>query len=71
MADVKENNEAERTDKLESQIKSADMSEDMQQEAIEVAQEAMQKYTIEKEIAHHIKRTVCRSTRNTIYTFSL
>jgi len=32
------------------------MSEDMQQEAIETAQEAMEKYTIEKDIAQHIKR---------------
>ncbi|KAJ9650023.1 Dynein light chain [Neophaeococcomyces mojaviensis] len=43
-------------EKLEPQIKSVDMSEDMQQEAIEVAQEAMEKYTIEKDIAQHIKR---------------
>ncbi|EEP81773.1 dynein light chain [Uncinocarpus reesii 1704] len=32
----------------EAQIKSADMSEDMQQEAIEVATEAMEKFQIEK-----------------------
>ncbi|KAI1844791.1 hypothetical protein JX266_009019 [Neoarthrinium moseri] len=44
-------------DKLEAQIKSADMTDDMQQEAIEVAQEAMQKFSIEKDIAQHIKRT--------------
>ncbi|CAG1982520.1 unnamed protein product [Fusarium graminearum] len=35
-------------EKLEAQIKSADMTEDMQQESIEVAQEAMAKFTIEK-----------------------
>ncbi|MCJ1395303.1 Dynein light chain [Xylographa bjoerkii] len=34
--------------KLDAQIKSADMSEDMQQEAIEVATEAMDKFNIEK-----------------------
>jgi dynein light chain LC8-type len=44
-------------EKLEAQIKSADMTEDMQQESIEVAQEAMAKFTIEKDIAQHIKRT--------------
>ncbi|RYP62653.1 hypothetical protein DL769_007215 [Monosporascus sp. CRB-8-3] len=44
-------------DKLEAQIKAADMTEDMQQEAIDVAQEAMGKFTIEKDIAQHIKRT--------------
>ncbi|KAI0549586.1 dynein light chain type 1-domain-containing protein [Xylaria curta] len=40
-----------------AQIKSADMTEDMQQEAIDVAQEAMGKFTIEKDIAQHIKKT--------------
>ncbi|KAL2165299.1 hypothetical protein VTH06DRAFT_596 [Thermothelomyces fergusii] len=44
-------------EKLMAQIKSADMTEDMQQEAIEVAQEAMAKFTIERDIAQHIKRT--------------
>ncbi|RYP66571.1 hypothetical protein DL771_007724 [Monosporascus sp. 5C6A] len=44
-------------DRLEAQIKAADMAEDMQQEAIDVAQEAMGKFTIEKDIAQHIKRT--------------
>ncbi|KAI9705963.1 MAG: Dynein light chain [Candelina mexicana] len=39
---------SEKKDKLEAQIKSADMSEDMQQEAIEVATEGMSKYNIEK-----------------------
>lgn len=39
-------------------------SDDMQTEAIEVAQEAMDKFNIEKEIAHFIKRTVpSRPTR--------
>ncbi|KFH45466.1 Dynein light chain, cytoplasmic-like protein [Hapsidospora chrysogenum ATCC 11550] len=56
MADVKTDSPAPR-EKLEAQIKSADMNEDMQQETIEVAQEAMAKYTIEKDIAQHIKRT--------------
>ncbi|KAJ9161467.1 hypothetical protein NKR19_g2251 [Coniochaeta hoffmannii] len=44
-------------EKLEAQIKSADMTDDMQAEAIEVAQEAMAKFTIEKDIAQHIKKT--------------
>ncbi|KAK4907287.1 Dynein light chain [Elasticomyces elasticus] len=42
--------------RLEPQIKSVDMSEDMQAEAIEVAQEAMEKFTLEKDIAQHVKR---------------
>ncbi|KAI1334378.1 hypothetical protein F5Y15DRAFT_401681 [Xylariaceae sp. FL0016] len=44
-------------DKLDAQIKSADMTDDMQQEALDVAQEAMGKFTIEKDIAQHIKKT--------------
>ncbi|CAG8982202.1 hypothetical protein HYALB_00003638 [Hymenoscyphus albidus] len=43
-------------EKLEAQIKSADMTEDMQQEAIDVAQAGMTKYTIEKDIAQYIKK---------------
>merc|ERR1712014_481730 len=45
MADMQDEKKSE---KLEAQIKSADMTEDMQQEAIEVAQEAMDKFSIEK-----------------------
>ncbi|KAI7862528.1 dynein light chain 1, cytoplasmic [Spinellus fusiger] len=37
-------------------IKSADMSEEMQQEAIDCSTQAMEKYNIEKDIAAHIKR---------------
>ncbi|KAK5110962.1 hypothetical protein LTR62_005500 [Meristemomyces frigidus] len=46
MADVKDVSDA--PEKLAVQIKSVDMSEEMQGEAIEVAQEAMEKFTIEK-----------------------
>ncbi|KAH0559888.1 hypothetical protein GP486_003591 [Trichoglossum hirsutum] len=46
----------DKKEKLEVQIKSADMTEDMQQEVIEVAHEAMQKYNIEKDIAQYIKK---------------
>ncbi|KAI9010919.1 dynein light chain 1, cytoplasmic [Phycomyces nitens] len=37
-------------------IKSADMSEEMQQEAIDCSTQALEKYNIEKDIAAHIKR---------------
>ncbi|KAI8099868.1 dynein light chain 1, cytoplasmic [Halteromyces radiatus] len=37
-------------------IKSVDMSEEMQQEAIEVSTQALEKFNIEKDIAAHIKR---------------
>ncbi|KAF2276969.1 uncharacterized protein EI97DRAFT_432584 [Westerdykella ornata] len=43
-------------DRQEAQVKSADMSPEMQQEAIEVAQEAMEKFTIEKDIARYLKK---------------
>ncbi|KAG8624842.1 hypothetical protein KVT40_007909 [Elsinoe batatas] len=52
-----EDNDSEKPDRLDAQVKSADMNEDMQQEAIDVAQEAMNKFNIEKDIAHHIKKT--------------
>ncbi|KAF1973696.1 hypothetical protein BU23DRAFT_554001 [Bimuria novae-zelandiae CBS 107.79] len=42
--------------KQEAQIKSADMSDEMQQEAIEVAQTAMDQFSIEKDIAQYIKK---------------
>jgi dynein light chain LC8-type len=37
-------------------IKNADMSEDMQQDAIECATQALEKYNIEKDIAAFIKK---------------
>ncbi|CAO3681493.1 unnamed protein product [Rhizopus stolonifer] len=37
-------------------IKSVDMSEEMQQEAVECSTQALEKYNIEKDIAAHIKR---------------
>ncbi|KAF9896950.1 Dynein light chain 1, cytoplasmic [Lobosporangium transversale] len=37
-------------------IKNADMSEDVQQEAVECAIRAFEKYTVEKDIAAHIKK---------------
>ncbi|KAF2681042.1 dynein light chain type 1, partial [Lentithecium fluviatile CBS 122367] len=48
--------EKEVANKQEAQIKSADMSEEMQTEAIEVAQQAMEQFTIEKDIAQYIKK---------------
>ena len=37
-------------------IKAADMSEDMQQDAVDTAIQAMEKFTIEKEISAYIKK---------------
>ncbi|CAO3619530.1 unnamed protein product [Cunninghamella echinulata] len=37
-------------------IKSVDMSNEMQQEAIDVSTQALEKFNIEKDIAAHIKR---------------
>ncbi|KAL8811668.1 MAG: hypothetical protein Q9223_001492 [Gallowayella weberi] len=48
MDDKSSSRMAEKKDKLEAQVKSADMTDEMQQQAIEVALEAMEKFTIEK-----------------------
>ncbi|VDO12029.1 unnamed protein product [Rodentolepis nana] len=37
-------------------IKNADMSEDMQQAAVDIANQGMDKFNIEKDIAAHIKK---------------
>jgi len=37
-------------------IKSADMSEEMQQDAVELAQQALDKYTVEKDMAAFLKK---------------
>lgn len=37
-------------------IKNADMSDEMQQDAVEVATQAMEKFNIEKDIAAYIKK---------------
>lgn len=37
-------------------IKSADMSEDLQQESVDIATSALEKYNIEKDIAAQIKK---------------
>ena len=39
----------------------------MQNQAVEVAQDAMDKFTIEKDIAQYIKKEVCTAGRSTIY----
>lgn len=37
-------------------VKNADMSEDMQQDAIDVAAQALEKFSIEREVAAYIKK---------------
>lgn len=39
-------------------IKNADMSEDMQQDAVECAMQAMEKFNIEKDIAAYVKKVM-------------
>jgi len=46
----------EKKEKPDAQIKSADMSDEMQQQAIDVASDAMEKYSVEKDIAQYIKK---------------
>ncbi|KAJ5861148.1 uncharacterized protein N7529_008458 [Penicillium soppii] len=43
-------------ERMEAQVKSVDMTEDMQQEAISLAIEAMDKFNVEKDIAQYIKK---------------
>lgn len=43
-------------------IKNADMSEDMQQDAVECATQALEKYNIEKDIAAYIKKVKNKNT---------
>lgn len=52
---VKTSEEAIMTDR-KAVIKNADMSEDMQQDAVDCATQAMEKYNIEKDIAAYIKK---------------
>jgi len=47
--------EAEMADR-KAVIKNADMSEDMQQDAVDCASQALEKYNIEKDIAAYIKK---------------
>lgn len=39
-------------------IKNVDMSDEMQQAAVDIASDAMTKYTVEKDIAAHVKKTM-------------
>ncbi|KAJ0233043.1 Dynein light chain [Hirschfeldia incana] len=48
--------EAEAAGKQRAVIKSADMKEDMQKEAIDIAITAFEKYSVEKEVAENIKK---------------
>jgi dynein light chain LC8-type len=46
-------------------VKNADMSEEMQQEAVDVATTALSKYGIEKDVAAHIKKEFDKARHNT------
>ncbi|KAJ1349160.1 Dynein light chain Tctex-type [Parelaphostrongylus tenuis] len=52
---IKENTPKKMVDR-KAVIKNADMSEDMQQDAIDCATQALEKYNIEKDIAAYIKK---------------
>lgn len=51
-------------------IKNADMSEDMQQDAVECATQALEKYNIEKDIAAYIKKVKPQLAHPTCFTQS-
>ena len=48
-------------------IKNADMSEEMQQEAVDYATQALEKYNIEKDIAAYIKKEFDKKYNPTWY----
>lgn len=39
-------------------IKNVDMSEEMQRKAVDIAADALVKFTVEKDVAAHVKRTM-------------
>lgn len=43
---------------LKPVIKNVDMAEDMQRQTIEIAMDALEKFTVEKDMAGHVKRTM-------------
>merc|ERR1712066_971469 len=49
-------NQEKMSDARKAIVKNADMSEDMQQDAIDVATQAVEKHNIEKDIAAYIKK---------------
>lgn len=49
-------------------IKNVDMSDEMQQLTVDVAQDAMTKFNVEKDIAAHIKREMDRKVGPTWHT---
>ncbi|CAH1382146.1 hypothetical protein MTP99_006065 [Tenebrio molitor] len=56
---IRSSNKQQKTDKMTDRkavIKNADMSEDMQQDAVDCATQAIEKYNIEKDIAAYIKK---------------
>ena len=50
-------------------IKNADMSEEMQQDAVDCATQALEKYNIEKDIAAYIKKEFDKKYNPTWYCF--
>lgn len=49
-------------------IKNVDMSDEMQQLAVDTAQDALNKFTVEKDVAAHIKREMDRQCGPTWHT---
>ena len=47
---------AKMTEQRKAVIKNADMSEEMQQDAVDIASQALAKYNIEKDVAAYIKK---------------
>ena len=54
--DNRENTSDKRDDDLKAIIKNVDMSEEMQQESVDITSSALEKFNIEKDIAAQIKK---------------
>ena len=50
-------------------IKAVDMSEDMQQHVINIASAGLAKYTVEKDVASHIKKEMEKAHNSTWHCF--
>jgi len=52
------------TEQRKAVIKNADMSEEMQQDAVDIASQALAKYNIEKDVAAYIKKEFDKKTQS-------
>jgi len=58
MADSTQNQSPTTETSTKAIIKNVDMSEEMQRAAVDIAADALLKFTVEKDVAAHVKRTM-------------